>query len=128
MTRSSAAVLLVAAILAACAPGGTGRVTLSGRAVAGPVCPVESASPDPSCADRPVPDAELVIQDEDGTVVGRTTTDADGRFSVDLPPGSYVIVPQAVEGLMGTAPSVAVNAAAGSSLPDVTLAYDTGIR
>jgi hypothetical protein len=37
-------------------------------------------------------------------------------------------VPQAVEGLMGTTPSVAVNAAAGSSLPDVTLAYDTGIR
>lgn len=120
--------LLAAAILAACGPGGAGRVTLSGRAVAGPVCAVESASPDPSCADRPVQGAELVIQDGDGTVVGRTTTDMDGRFSLGLPPGSYLVVPQAVEGLMGTAPPVAVDVAAGSSPPDITVAYDTGIR
>lgn len=130
MRHATLATILLAAIAlaAACTPSGAGRVTLGGRAVAGPVCPVESASPDPSCADRPVLGAELVIQDADGTVVARTITDGDGRFSVDLPPGSYVIVPQAVDGLMGTAPPVTVNAAAGSSLLDVTLAYDTGIR
>lgn len=129
MTRSGlASIAILAAILAGCANAGVERVTVSGRAVAGPTCAVESASPDPSCADRPVPDAVVVIHDEEGNEVGRMTTEQDGRFSVDLHPGSYVFVPQPVEGLMGTAPPVEVNIEAGPEPSEVVVAYDTGIR
>ena len=47
--------LAAAAVLAGCAPGGAeARLPLRGDVTAGPTCPVESASPDPSCDDRPV--------------------------------------------------------------------------
>ena len=55
------------------------------------------------------------------------TTGADGTFAVPLPAGSYVVVPQPVEGLMGTAPQQSVDVAAGTR-SDIVIVYDTGIR
>ena len=55
------------------------------------------------------------------------TTGADGRFTVALPPGTYRLQPQPVEGLMGTAPEVIFTVSSGEPA-DVTVSYDTGIR
>ena len=52
-------------------------------------------------------------------------TDADGRFYVELAPGTYRFTPQPVEGLMGVAAEKVVEVSA--SL-DLDFAYDTGIR
>jgi hypothetical protein len=52
----------------------------------------------------------------------------DGRFAVSLPPGTYELVPQSVDGMMGTAPSVVVVLAEGSDPDPVEIGYDTGIR
>ena len=71
--------------------------------VAGPTCPVVSDPPDPECADRPVAGAVIVVQDDEGKEVARVTTDEDGAGSIELAPGAYRLVPQPVEGLMGTA-------------------------
>ncbi len=103
---------------------------IAGRAVAGPVCPVERVPPDPACADRPVAGALIVVRGADGAEVARTTTAADGTFLVGVPGGgSWTIEPQPVEGLLGTAPAVAVQVADGpSSWVAVDVAYDTGIR
>ena len=55
------------------------------------------------------------------------TSDAAGRFSLTLPPGAYRLVPQPVEGLLGTAaPSDVVVGAEATT--EVMVTYDTGIR
>jgi len=103
---------------------------IAGRAVAGPVCPVERVPPDPACADRPVAGATIVVRGETGAEVARATTAADGTFLVAVPAGgSWTIEPQPVAGLMGTAPPVVVQVAdAPSSWVAADVAYDTGIR
>ena len=100
------AVLILA--LAACSTGvpspsaapGTG---LAITAVAGPICPVEKIPPDPACAPRPVAGATVIVQDGQGTSVATVVLDARGAAVVALPAGDYVVQPQPVTGLMGTA-------------------------
>jgi hypothetical protein len=95
--------------------------------VAGPICPVERIPPDPACAPRPVSGAVIVIRDGSGSEVTRVTTAADGRWSVAVPAGLYVVEPQPVKGLMGGAPPTEVTVAAGAITP-LDVVYDTGIR
>ena len=82
---------------------------IAGRAVAGPVCPVERIPPDPACADRPVAGAVIVVRDAAGAEVARATTAADGTFLVGVSRrGSWTVEPQPVEGLMGTPAAILV--------------------
>lgn len=106
-------------------PGAPG---ISGIATAGPVCPVVTNPPDPACADRPVAGAVLVVTDLNGSEIARTVTDADGRFSIELAPGAYRLVPQPVEGLMGTAAAIDLRVETEGPLIEVQVSYDTGIR
>lgn len=99
----------------------------SGLVHAGPTCPVVQIPPDPACADRPVEDAVLVIQDASGREVARVSTGDDGTFLVTLPPGTYTLVPQPVEGLMGTSPEQTIVVIDGP-VDGIDVAYDTGIR
>ena len=103
------------------------RTGIGGLVTAGPTCPVVKDPPDPNCNERPVSDAVLVIRDAAGKEVARTTTAKDGSFFVDVPAGGYVVEPQPVNGLMGTAQSqsVTVNDNVTSRL---SISYDTGIR
>jgi len=121
--------LVACLLLAACEtppPPASGTSAIAGRAIAGPTCPVENPD-DPTCDPRPVAGALLIVTDPGGTEVARTATDAMGRFRIGLQPGDYVLVPQPVEGLMGTAPPVPFRLAEGAeTLLDV--GYDTGIR
>src|SRR5687767_10016724 len=75
------------------------------RVLAGPVCPVVTPN-STGCDDRPVPNAELVVRSGSGVEVARVRSDAGGLAAVALPPGAYLLEPQPVEGLMGTAPSI----------------------
>ena len=124
-----AAIAIVSACTAGAGPSATTLVSIHGVASAGPVCPVERPG-ESACAPRPVPGATIVVTTPSGAEVARTTTAADGTFTVDLAPGAYVLVPQAVDGLMGTAPSIQVTVpTADSPVPSpFTLLYDTGIR
>jgi hypothetical protein len=121
--------LVVVAILAACqAPASQpAEVEVSGVAQAGPVCPVERQPPDPACADRPVAGAILVVT-QNGDEVTRTTSAADGTFHLRLTPGEYQLIPQPAQGLMGTAPPIALTVRSGVPMAPVVVAYDTGIR
>lgn len=103
-------------------------VAVHGQVAAGPVCPVVTEPPDPACADRPVAGATLLILDVDGAEVARVTSDADGSFEVRLPPGRYRVVPQPVDGLMGTAGEQELRVAAGAPASPLEISYDTGIR
>jgi hypothetical protein len=121
-------ILATSLLLGACAPEDGPTRTLQGVAMAGPTCPVQTEPPDPSCADRPVGGAVIVINDESGSEVARVTTAADGTFSLDLEPGSYVLVPQPVAGLMGTAAPIEVAVPEVGDLEPLAIGYDTGIR
>jgi Carboxypeptidase regulatory-like domain len=133
-SRGLAAMLTVLAGLVACSTpaGGTAEPSdeagVRGIVVAGPTCPVVTDPPDPDCADRPVAGAVLLVLDADGDESARVTSAADGTFSVALAPGRYRIVPQPVEGLMGTASELDVTVGMGEPMGELTIAYDTGIR
>lgn len=101
---------------------------ITGTVVAGPTCPVVTDPPDPSCADQPVADAELVITTPEGSEVARTMSDADGTFGIMLAPGNYWLVARPVEGLMGTPEPQEFSVVWGMPGPELVVAYDTGIR
>jgi len=106
-------------------PDATG---VRGVVTAGPTCPVVTDPPDPGCADTPVAGAVLVVNDAAGAEVARTTSLVDGTFSVELAPGAYRLVAQAVEGLMGTPGPIDIQVEAGQPMAEVPISYDTGIR
>ena len=134
-----ATLLVVMTVLAACSglsgapgaspsaqPSGVGPARgISGKATAGPVCPVERVPPDPSCAARPVAGAVILVRDKAGAEVGRATTGADGTYFVDLPAGTYTVVPQPATGLLGTPAAQTVTVV---FVTELDLSYDTGIR
>ena len=68
----------------------------------------------------------MVVVSSAGLEVARVTSAADGTFTVPLAPGRYRLVPQPVQGLMGTAPEQAFTV--GQKDPKLTVSYDTGIR
>jgi hypothetical protein len=69
----------------------------------------------------------LVVVDAEGAEVARLESAADGTFSAEVAAGSYTLVPQPVEGLMGTAGPQEFTVAAGQATT-LDIAYDTGIR
>ena len=95
---------------------------ITGTVLAGPACPGPARIGSP-CPDRPAA-VQLAFQ-KDGAQVASVTSSADGRFTVDLPPGRYVIL-----GAAGRLPSVrqlTVDVPAGAYV-QVAVSADTGIR
>jgi hypothetical protein len=127
--RRIAFLLLLVAALVGCAkqasaPADSG---IRGIATLGPLCPVERVgSP---CPDRPM-QAEIQVRDAtSGDVVATVRSDADGHFTVDLPPGQYVL-----EGVPPTpgSPFPIAKPTDATVRPhrftEVTVSFDTGIR
>jgi carboxypeptidase family protein len=110
-------------LVAACAPPAAYPSGLSGVVLAGPACPGPARIESP-CPDRPAPGVALVFI-RDGAQAAGTTTFADGRFRIDLPPGTYTIrgagngFPIVRELVVTVPPDRHV---------DVTVHADTGIR
>jgi hypothetical protein len=125
--------ILVALVLALAgcqpAPSAAASGVVEVEALAGPTCPVETDPPDPECAPRPVANALVLVQPADGRdiVAAQGSTDANGHVRLELPPGDYLVIGAAVEGLMGTPQPIPVSVTAGR-VTSVELAYDTGIR
>jgi hypothetical protein len=60
---------------------------VEGKVQAGPTCPVEREG-DP-CPDRPVADATVSASDTQGKLVAATRSDDNGKYRLDLDPGTY---------------------------------------
>ncbi len=102
---------------------------IRGTVVLGPTCP-GPASQDPGAND-PVPcltayAANLVVTDSEGAVVARVGSASNGTFSVNLPPGEYVVTP-AITDSYPIAQPVSVTVLPGQ-YASVEINYDTGIR
>lgn len=124
-------VWLVCVVLVACAPVATppaAHGVVEVRAVAGPVCPVETVPPDPGCAPRAVVGAPIFIMPADGrdVVVAQATTGDDGLARLDVPLGDYIVTGGEVAGLMGLPSETPITV--GAEAVTITLTYDTGIR
>ena len=124
----SALLALVASLLLACCQAPSADQAITGIVTAGPVCPVVTEPPDPSCEDRPVAGAEIVVRNASGDEVARVRTAEDGTFSISVAAGQYELVPQPVEGMMGTAAAVQVTLDEGVPAEPIEISYDTGIR
>ena len=105
-----------------------GPVTLTGQVLIGPTCPVVRLDRLDQCQDRPYP-ARVSIQTADGTSeVTQVTTDDQGRFLIDLDPGTYLIVPLTLPGHIlprGIPQPVTLDPGVVST---VIVHYDSGIR
>lgn len=113
------------ALLCACgspSTPSTGHSGITGVVVAGPQCPVEVIGH--PCPPLPI-SATVIVTDPLGEVT-TFTSDADGQFRIDLPPGTYELTtpsgnhPQLLQ-------PVNVTVAAGT-YTRVRLLLDTGIR
>jgi hypothetical protein len=121
--------LLILLALASCAPAAEGRGPASGvagRVLIGPQCPVEQAgSP---CPDKPVAAEVQVFSAGSDELVTSSDSGENGRFRIDLEPGSYELLPVVSEsgGLpFGSRTHVTVEA---GEYRRVTLSLDSGIR
>lgn len=129
--RPARAAPVVALILGLMLAGCAGRSSTSdvgqgvrGIVVAGPQCPVESATS--PCPPKPLPSIEVEVTDDSG-VVAKATTDERGGFVVALDPGTYAV--QAAPGQSGFMSSRPVPFEVRSgTLTRVTVPVDTGIR
>jgi hypothetical protein len=97
---------------------------IEGRVVAGPTCPVET--PDEPCEDRPVANARVKVQNSDGKISETMRSRVDGRFRVEVPPGSYEVTAEA-QGLMGGCEPEYADVVA-ERFVEVEITCDTGIR
>jgi hypothetical protein len=122
MHRRSAIAIFAALLLMGCggaAPAGTG---IRGVVMLGPTCPVENtASP---CPDRPF-QGEVVATASDGSTT-TASTDAQGRFTMNLRAGTYVVVAAPPSDPPTPIPRT-VQVQTGS-YTSVTLEVDSGIR
>jgi hypothetical protein len=117
---------ILALLIAGCGGGPPAGPGVAITATAGPTCPVERPG-DPACHSRVVAGATILILDGQGNTVAKVVTDATGSAFAPVPPGSYVVQPQPVEGLMGGAEAVPITVA-GDEPARVAVVYDTGIR
>lgn len=102
---------------------------VEGTVLFGPVCPVERVPPDPQCAPRPGPaDLHLMRTDNGASTSGQAGT--DGRFSIAVAPGTYLVTAVATRPSPGRgcqAVPAQVTVSAGSFAP-LAVSCDTGIR
>jgi hypothetical protein len=139
-SRRGAGVLIalasfVLALAAACNPGVGPSLTptvtpllttgVRGVVLVGPTCPVERPGQSP-CV-RSVSGATILALDSARHELGRAISDAKGAYFLRLPPGTYEIAPQVVEGLMRVPAESTVTVPDGTPI-QVDLQYDTGIR
>jgi hypothetical protein len=105
-----------------------GESGISGIVLLGPTCPVMRDPPDPQCADKPFA-THLVITTPDGAgVIKEFSSDADGKFKVNIPAGDYVVRSTADTNILPRCASNGTVTVGARTYIDVTIYCDTGIR
>jgi hypothetical protein len=102
---------------------------VQGTVLFGPACPVERIPPAPECDPRPGP-ARIEVARADGGVAAEATAGVDGRFTVSVGPGTYVVTAVATAPGPGRGCQVQPRRAtvAAGSVTTVRVSCDTGIR
>ena len=96
---------------------------IRGRVVYGPTCPVQR--PGRSC-ERPYQASIAIRREHTGALVMRVRSGADGRFTVSLAPGAYLLVPRNGRPYpRAHSQTVSVRR---NAFTAVTIRYDSGVR
>lgn len=99
---------------------------IKGVVMLGPTCPVEKNPPDPNCADKPYQTMIVVFRVSDPVhAISFTNSGADGKFSLSLPPGDYILGAGESNLPRCDHPQVTVGP---DSYATTTISCDTGIR
>jgi hypothetical protein len=106
----------------AAAPADSG---VRGLVLLGPHCPAEQA--DMPCPDEPFEAEIRVVDPGSGEVVATTRSGKDGRFVVELAPGSYMLEGVSPGEAFPFAKPVDVTVEP-HAFTNATVAFDTGIR
>jgi hypothetical protein len=118
--------IIVTLAIAACgsqpAQPGTG---IQGMVQVGPTCPVERINS--PCPPRPLA-ATIVVRDRSGAEVTRFHSGADGRFKVDLRPGTYTLIGLNIGSSFLPRPIPTSVTVTDGIYTSVTVQYDSGIR
>ncbi|HLF54989.1 MAG TPA: hypothetical protein VI612_04675 [Candidatus Nanoarchaeia archaeon] len=126
MKKTSITLLLL--LMLACQVQPQVKGVLEGTLSVGPICPVERIPPDPSCQ----PTAETfqawpIAVFEGKHKVTNVVVKSDGTFSVELPPGTYVVDLEKQQHFgKGTLPATVV-VKSGETI-SINIDIDTGIR
>jgi hypothetical protein len=130
--RSTVPILLVALILfSACARGpSTGSDdeavgTIRGAVLLAPTCPVESI--ESPCPGRPLAGVPVLAVDDQGNVRADTVSDDDGRFAMDVAPGTYLLTASIQADPARSVKPVRVDVVAGEVVHS-NVVVDSGIR
>ena len=119
--------LLLAVVLAGC--GGSSPASppsgVQGIVLVSPTCPVERLNS--PCPPRPIA-VTIVVDDSQGTEVARGQSGGDGRFKIDVRPGTYTLSGLNVNHSPLPRPIPKTITVAQGSYTNVTLEYDSGIR
>ena len=125
MKRALLAVGMVLALAACGTPAARPGTGIQGTVEVGPTCPVERINS--PCPPHPVA-ATVLVRDGTGAEVTRFRSGSDGRFKVDLAPGSYSLVGLALGSSFLPRPiPISVTVTSGSYTA-VNVEYDSGIR
>ena len=112
-------------VLATCSiysptPRGSG---IEGQVLLGPMCPVVQQGQE--CPDQPY-QATLTVMNRDGVQVTQFQTDDQGRFSIPLVPGEYILHPESPNGIpFAGDQSFMIET---GRFTQITVHYDSGIR
>lgn len=102
--------------------------SIVGTVLLGPVCPVERIPPDPECAPRPLATKFMLLSADLSKTVKTFSSDAQGKFIVDVPPGKYIVQPQSSNLPFPRCESSEVLTVPINDSVEVTISCDTGIR
>lgn len=93
----------------------------------GPLCPVMKNQPEPDCMDKPLATTLMLLNANSRTEISVFTSGADGIFSLQAPPGSYVVSQKENTPQLPRCSSDVFTVTA-SKTTTTTVSCDTGIR
>lgn len=101
---------------------------IQGSVLISPTCPVETYPPDPSCAPKPYATKLVVTTSDQSRIVKEFSSDANGTFKVDVPPGEYDVHSASTSELGGGCAVGNIVKVSQGSYTKVTVNCDSGIR
>lgn len=96
---------------------------IEGQVLIGPVCPVVQQGQE--CPDQPY-QATLTVNSPNGREIVKIQTDAEGRFTIPLEPGEYVLHPESPNVMPFAAEQTFI--VESGKYTQITVIYDSGIR
>jgi hypothetical protein len=102
-----------------------GATGIEGQVSLGPMCPV--AKKDEPCPDQPY-QATLTVLTPAGEKILQFTTDAEGKFHLDLAPGNYLLRPESPKGQMRPRAQEQPFSVSAGQYTSLNVQYDSGMR